>query len=901
MTASTKFQFRTLLAALFVSAALPGGALAEVRVREAYAGEPFGVGRVEVELPEDLLPQPLGLAGLLLADKDGRVLYPALENRLDMGMVTDVLSQSRRPALRILGEVLERPARTSVFFLFRGREPLELAVQSRRVDVVRVPPVADPAGHRRLVAAWWRSYSAPPSLLQSADYPPLVENYLRSMLAHRLGLSPPRQSKPRYWEQQFAEELWLAGETESLRIAYQRERFLGPPPPAEAAERPLPEPIEVPEPEGPPPPAGVPVEPLAMRVPAECLYVRFGSFGNFLWFQDTLARWGGDFQNLVAARGLDRGLRDRFQSRLVLQTTLLSRLFGEQVVSDVAIVGTDLFFAQGGAYGVLFQAKSPRMLASDVGGQRRERLKKKDGAAEQTVKIDGHEVSFLSSPDGSVRSFYLSDGDYHFVTTSRWLARRFLATRSGKESLGATPEFRRARQRMPLARNDAVFVYLSSRFFRNFVSPAYRVEMGRQLKAQADIELVEMALLASAAEQKPGESIEQLASGGFLPPGFGPRGDGSQTLIAGGEARDSLRGEPGFFVPIPDVEVTGVTPSEAAAYRRFAQFYASRWERLNPVLVGIQRKSLPGDREQVTLDARIAPLARTQYEFLSRMIGPADQRRLDPIPGDAAALELILPRQRIFAGLQGVGPAMEVVRGEAVPLGRLRNLLVGYAGTTGELGPLGSLGRRVATPPDPAGYSQGEAGLWSRRLDQFTVFSFQRDLLEAVTSRLKLVPAERPAQVRLRAADLSPTKTASFANTWGYQRSRQTSLGNLRLVHQAIQQFHVPGDRAKTAAELILDAKLICPLGGQYVYRQTPQGAGCWTSTFFEGERTDGPLEARLPSGYQAPPLNWFRGLDLEALVEPEALSFHAQIIMQMPEKRAEAKEKAGTKDKQDR
>ena len=887
MTLSAPLRFSTLLAALFLSAALPGGASAEVRVREAYAGEPFGVGRIDVDLSDDILPRPLGLAGLLLGDKEGRVLYPALENRLDMSVVTDVLSQSRRPALRILAEALERPAKTGVFFLFRGGEPLELAVQSRQVDVVRVQPAADPAGHRRLMAAWWRHYSAPPSLLQTSDYPPLVENYLRSMLAHRLGLSPPRQPKPRHWEEQFAEELQLAGATESLRIAYQRERLLGPPPAAETADRPLPEPIDVPEPEGPPPPAGVPVEPLAMRVPAECLYVRFGSFANFLWFQDTLARWGGDFQNLVAARGLDRGLRDRFQSRLVLQTTFLSRLFGEQVVADVAIVGTDLFFSQGGAYGVLFQAKSPKMLANDLTGQRRERMKKKDGVTEQTVKIDGHEASFLSSPDGSVRSFYVADGDYHFVTTSRWLAGRFLATRSGKDSLGATPEFRRARQRMPLARNDAVFVYLSSRFFRNFVSPAYRVEMARQLKAQADIELVEMALLASAAERMPGDSIEQLASGGFLPPGFGPRGDGSQTLIADGEAKDSLRGEPGLFMPIPDVEVAGVMPSETAAYRRFADFYATRWERLNPVLVAIQRKSLPGDHEQVTLDARVAPLARRQYEFLSQFIGPADRRRLEPIPGDAVALELILPRQRIFAGLQAIGPAMEVVRGDALPLGRLRNLLVGYAGTTGELGPLGFLGRRAATPPDSAGYSQGEAGLWTRRTDQFTVFSFQRDLLETVTSRLKFVPAERPAQVRLRVADLSQSKIASFANTWGYQRSRQTSLGNLRLMHQVIQQFHVPGDRAKTAAELLLDAKLICPLGGQYVYRQTPQGAGGWTSTFFDGERRDGPPTARPPSGYQAPPLNWFRGLDLESLVEPETLALHAQVIMQMPTQRA--------------
>ena len=49
------------------------------------------------------------------------------------------------------------------------------------------------------------------------------------------------------------------------------------------------------------------IEPIAMHVPAECFYVRFGSFANFLWLQDTLAKWGGDAQNLIALRGLDHG------------------------------------------------------------------------------------------------------------------------------------------------------------------------------------------------------------------------------------------------------------------------------------------------------------------------------------------------------------------------------------------------------------------------------------------------------------------------------------------------------------------------------------------------------------------------------------------------------------------
>ncbi len=104
-------------------------------------------------------------------------------------------------------------------------------------------------------------------------------------------------------------------------------------------------------------------------------------------------------------------------------------------------------------------------------------------------------------------------GDYHFVTSSRALAARFLQTAKGKGSLGASAEFRHARSVLPLGRQDAVFVYFSDAFFRNFTSPAYRVESLRRLEAATDIEIVQLAKLNAAAEQHFG--INSLHHSGF--------------------------------------------------------------------------------------------------------------------------------------------------------------------------------------------------------------------------------------------------------------------------------------------------------------------------------------------------------------------------------------------------
>ena len=145
---------------------IPGAAMGQSRTRaEAFMGEPFGVGRLDIELPPSVAPEVLGLAGISLVEENGRVFYPATER--DAGIppiVNNVLNQARRPALRILGELLNQPAtRTSVCFLFVGRDPLKLTVQTRDNEALVVTPVADPAGYRGDFAAWWRQYTAGPA------------------------------------------------------------------------------------------------------------------------------------------------------------------------------------------------------------------------------------------------------------------------------------------------------------------------------------------------------------------------------------------------------------------------------------------------------------------------------------------------------------------------------------------------------------------------------------------------------------------------------------------------------------------------------------------------------------------------------------------------------------------
>lgn len=864
---------------------------------ETFAGKPYGVGRIVVDLPESMLPQPLGAEGLALTERNGRILYPTSESPAFGKIMKEVLGSdtplTRGGPLReqvggILRGALDRPPRTTIYFLFRGNEPLYITLQAKTpLQLAPSIPRQVPGIYQRMIMQWWRQYAKAPQLLdQKPDYPPQVESYLVTTLAKNLRLPLPqsRQTKSAYAE--LEKEIGINLGTESIRVALQQDRILGlnnldmPP------DQELPIPIESPSLETPDVPADVKVESLAKHVPAEFFYLRFGSFNNFLWLQDTLAKWGGDAQNLIALRGIDYQMSDRMEKQLVLKQTALSRMLGPSVISDVAIVGTDMFFREGAAYGFLFEARNSTILGTNFASQRADRIKA-GGVTEEKIKIGDRTISYISSPDGTVRSYYVVDGDYHFFTTSRALAERFLAVSpSGKGSLGESKEFRYARSIMPLSREDTVFAYMSDTFFRNFISPHYRIEMARRLQAVSDIELVQIAKLAAANEGKPAGTIADLIDGNFLPPSFGPQPDGSKAILDKGVVYDSLRGQRGAFIPIPDIKLDKATRFELAEYNRFANYLQEKWRRLDPILVGMKRTPQADNCEQVVVDVLMTPFAPSHFDKIRKYAGPPDNLRMAKVPGDLASIDAVLVNQRVFGGLRDFGPPPDMQFGRLLPLGHLREWLVGYIGSIGDIGVLRILDIGFR-PPDPAGYSVSLIGSWRRQFDNYTVFSFQQSVLAEVTPQLHLEETQRPAQLRVRIDDPTTARIMPLANNWAYSRTKETSLNNLRLLNALDQQLHVPPANCRQAAEFLLDAKLIDPLSGDYVYRETGNNFGRWTSTVLEKQpQSDGMLKAVAPEGYQAPPWNWFRGLDLEATMVENNLSAHAEIIMKMPEKK---------------
>lgn len=961
----------------------------------AHPGEPFGVGVIEMAISRQDLPPMLGAEGIQIVERRGRVFYPAIQVDQIPEMVTNILKQSRRPLGRLIGDILEEQVQPNVkvFFLFQGDAPLEIQVTTRRPRSFTLRPSPDAGGFETLRSRWWEAYADPRGLNLTEDYPPLVENYLHTLLAWRLGM-PLSEKDPPKWRTLLLHHMGFDLDPAGFVLRAQQERFMGPPATQNRATLPTPPSLAerlgrgensltqflktLPEAEvletspanasssqdaskksqkgslwgslsstfskmttqgkgtsrddsanadesseAAPVPQIAGIETMALHVPENCFYVRFGNFQNFLWVQDTIERWGGDLQNLIALRGIDYRSSEQMERQLALEQNAISRMFGNSVIGDVALIGTDTYLQDGGSYGLIFQAKNNALLASDFQRQRNTALKETDGAEERTLQMGDREVSFLSTPDNTLRSYYVQVGDFHLVSRSETLVRLFLAVHAqpdaaGQESaaklrsLGELEEFQVVREILPKERPDTIFAYFSRPYLFQLLSPDYWIETRRRTQAIADTNLLMLGRLAGKSEGRPHKNMEDLIEAGLLPEDFPHRPDGGRPVFTeSGHAYDSLRGFRGDFLPAADHLPEKISPEEQRAYDAFCRRFADQWSNLDPIVLALGRSRVNADLERVDIDARIAPLSKKNFQQLQSMVGAPDRRKLASIPQAIAQFEAILSDQRLFGGLwsRPVGSRSDqrerelaesmtfaaLLKGNLMP----RDLLPGYWGVYGSSGGASSPSRQPAKPsgmlrlldfgfrqsPDPQGYSRGLFGSWRRYYGDFTLYSGHRSILETVSPQLQFVEQDFASQIRAQVGDLSDSDVMPMVNNLAYARTRETSRGNLILMKQLGQQLHVAGPQQKEIAEMLLDGTLICPLGGTYRYQQDAPGRGRWISTALRDAPSGSLFSTVAPRGFVAPPLNWFRGLKMQTLVASDAVSIHAEVDMHMTEK----------------
>jgi hypothetical protein len=238
-----------------------------------------------------------------------------------------------------------------------------------------------------------------------------------------------------------------------------------------------------------------------------------------------------------------------------------------------------------------------------------------------------------------------------------------------------------------------------------------------------------------------------------------------------------------------------------------------------------------------------------------------------------------VPPHTLFLGIQDRPVLRDDPAGDAPRLLQIVRTLPGYLGAWPKPGFLDMLPTRFIGPQSAEGLTQLLFGIWRWQGRGFSVLSMDPEILQQVDQQIGFEETGDPAQIRIRVGDLSQARFRSWIDSWAHARGWSASAGNARFLAILTQQLGVPQPDALAVAQQLLDAQLVCPLGGEYQVL-SHGNATVWQSTALANEQAN-----ELPEGYMAPALAWFRGLEAQVMRYPDRLLLHAHVDMQRKER----------------
>ncbi len=396
-------------------------------------------------------------------------------------------------------------------------------------------------------------------------------------------------------------------------------------------------------------------------------------------------------------------------------------------------------------------------------------------------------------------------------------------------------------------------------------------------------------------------STEELVRAGYLPSTFAPAADPSRISMVDGHIVDSVRGQRGLFLPIPDIALHTVTPSESSAYSEFAAQYQRQWGRVDPLTVTIDSaQQIDSSTQQVRVRIWITPYARQRYAFFTDHLAPASTEHVGAVKGDVLRVDAGLRdtsggSYQVHMALQDRNVTYRIVQGRLVRTDTPENTPFSktsqyVAVTPGGLDGLQLVrqfvadlqhGPRSADTPPPSVSANPVLGLLSylfgvdsrKHLAAFfagevvthtadwSVYAHDPQIRQQVLPDLRTVSAPQPAQVRLTLADANQAEVGNYLHASAYLAARTASGLTAQTLNDLAGHFGMPPQQAPLLMQRIFEATPACPLQGTFTWRPATSG-GCWASSAWH-EPSIFELK-EVPAGYRFPFLDWLRGATVE-------------------------------------
>jgi hypothetical protein len=393
---------------------------------------------------------------------------------------------------------------------------------------------------------------------------------------------------------------------------------------------------------------------IARFVPADQYFLQLNSMQSLDELVDLSTSWGGSLLRLFSIEAQDQQVQKKLEDQLCLQRDLLTRLFADAVISEVAFTGADPFVQEGTDVTVIFRVKQPAVFQAAAAGFLADARKAHPDLTEAGFNYRGHKVLARYTADRGVSSFVVEHGDYMIYSNSHRAIRRAVDA-----AVGASPalydslDYRYVTTLLPpSAAANCGYFFVPEAMIRRLVGPASKISEKRRLQCYNNLVMLNNASLFYRMEfGRSPKSLAELVQGHFIDPDkiVCPHG-GAYAYDPGRDACTcSLHNRLKYLTPNIELTVLNVSQQESSEYDRYKQRYEAFWKGMfDPVAVRITV-----DR-RVKLETCVLPMAnggiyntlRAMVDNMPRKLGTA---RIAPsalisfmmVPGRKANAEML--------------------------------------------------------------------------------------------------------------------------------------------------------------------------------------------------------------------------------------------------------------------
>ena len=323
----------------------------------------------------------------------------------------------------------------------------------------------------------------------------------------------------------------------------------------------------------------------------------------------------------------DSDVPSKIQTQLCIGTSVLTRMFGDLVIGEIVLTGSDPFIREGTDLTVIIQVKNREMFEKQMEGYRTAALKAHRTATTAKSKYKSVNVLAVTTPDRVVSSYSAHVGKYSVYSNSMAALQRVLDTRSKRrKSMADNLDFQYMRTIFPgTPKDEDGFLYLSDAFIRKLVGPRWKIGEQRRIVCQNHLRMISNAATMYRAEMRDEPELAALVKEKYLPKETlvcpsrtGPEDKTpSYSLDKSGRAVCGIHNVLRHCTPVDSIPLEKVTPAEAREYKEFVARYSNYWRQyFDPI--GIRFKV--GDH--IEAETCILPLIEnTIYNELRRVVG----------------------------------------------------------------------------------------------------------------------------------------------------------------------------------------------------------------------------------------------------------------------------------------